>query len=154
MRVRANSLILLMGVLLMLVGTGCSEDDCLGSDQTINEYIADNLSTLGDTTVLNRLVYIIDVPGEADRPEATSEVTVRYTGVTTEGETFDETGDVALTFPLDELIPAWRIGIPLIGRGGRIRMFVEPRLAYGANQAANLCASTALIFDVELVDFQ
>ncbi|WP_116107753.1 FKBP-type peptidyl-prolyl cis-trans isomerase [Lewinella sp. IMCC34191] len=139
----------------ILTVSACSQDDCQGSDMDIDEYVTAKIDSLGgDTSMLNRLIYIIDEPGGTERPTATSQVEVTYTGKTTEGDEFDSTGDVPVTFPLDQLIQAWQIGLPLIGRGGRIRMFVEPRLAYGANEAANLCPNTALIFDVQLIDFE
>ena len=99
------------------------------------------------------LYYVIQEPGGALRPSSTSEVVVNYRGYTTEDETFDETTGSTRTFQLARLIPGWIQGIPLIGAGGKIQLFVPSALAYGANQVGNICPNTDLIFDIELVGF-
>ncbi|MBB4078595.1 FKBP-type peptidyl-prolyl cis-trans isomerase [Lewinella aquimaris] len=136
----------------VFVALGCSkEDDCLASDQSITEYITANgiMATEGDLG----LYYIIEAEGGAEKPTTSSSVTVNYTGQTTNGETFDQTSGSPRTFLLSGLIQGWQQGIPKIGRGGKIRLFIPSSLAYGANQAGDICPSSDLIFDIELVDF-
>ncbi|PPK85709.1 FKBP-type peptidyl-prolyl isomerase-like protein [Neolewinella xylanilytica] len=135
---------------------GCSEDDCIGSDQDIDEYIISNSADLQNLIETEQGVYyIIDEPGDTtSRPTLSSAITVNYVGTTTERDTFDQTSGTPVTFILDELIEGWRIGIPQIGAGGSIRLFVPANRGYGANQAANLCANSALIFDIDLISFQ
>ena len=134
-----------------MMGCGDSEDDCLDSGMTLAEYrTANNIqATEGD----RGLYYVIQEPGDSLRPKPTSQVVVNYRGYTTEDETFDETTGSPRNFRLEGLITGWQLGIPLIGAGGRIQLFVPSALAYGANQVGNICPSTDLIFDIELVGF-
>lgn len=144
---------LLLCSMLLLLATGCKkEDDCLGSDLDIVKYLAEKNITA--TEGESGLFYVIDEPGEAEKPTLQSTVTVNYKGTTTNGDTFDETTTSPATFPLANLIRGWQQGIPLIGKGGKIRLYIPSSQAYGQNTAGDLCANTDLIFDIELVDFQ
>ncbi|CAH0999619.1 hypothetical protein LEM8419_00919 [Neolewinella maritima] len=139
-------------LLLLSVGCGEDEDDCLNSEMTLEEYrIANSIQATEGT---GGLFYVILEPGEALRPSPTSQVVVTYRGYTTEDETFDETpSNTTRTFQLNSLIAGWQQGIPLVGTGGKIQLFVPSALAYGPNQAGNICPNTDLIFDIELVGF-
>lgn len=82
---------------------------------------------------------------------STDTVTVNYKGTLSDGEEFDssyERGEPAI-FPLDGVIPGWTEGIKLIGKGGKIKLYIPSDLAYG-NQGP--LAGEALVFDVELLD--
>ena len=137
--------------LLFSLGCGNDEDDCLNSEMTLAEYrTANNIqATEGE----RGLYYVIQDPGDSLRPMRTSTVVVNYRGYTTEDKTFDETSGSPRSFRLGGLITGWQLGIPLIGTGGRIQLFVPSALAYGPNQAGNICPNTDLIFDIELVGF-
>ncbi len=149
---KASGLFYVMVILTFLTLLACSQDDCLGSDVEIDDdYVIANDSLGNFQETEEGLYYIIDDLGGATRPTQGSLVTVNFTGTTTEGETFDETSGDPVEFVLDDLITGWQIGLPLIGEGGRIRLFVPSNLAYGANQAGNLCINTDLIFTIELV---
>ena len=136
----------------LLFAAGCSEDDCLGSDRDIETYLEEE--NIQATEGQGGLFYIIDEPGGANKPTVASTVTVNYIGMTTNGETFDQNADGPVTFALSNLIRGWQQGIPLIGEGGEIRLYIPSTLAYGPNTAGSLCADTDLIFDIELVSFQ
>ena len=148
---RLLTLFLCTAVGSVVLLSGCAKDDCVGSEVDITDYLAANDST-GRATQLEGLYYIIEEPGDTVRPQLTDTVVVTYQGFTTEDESFDETGEMPVAFLLDDLIRAWQIGLPLIGQGGRIRLFVPSRLAYASNQAGNLCPSSDIIFDINLVD--
>ena len=100
------------------------------------------------------LYYVIQDPGDSLRPKLTSTVVVNYEGYTTEDETFDETtGSPQQLSPSVASSPAGSSVFRWIGTGGRIQLFVPSALAYGPNQAGNICPNTDLIFDIELVGF-
>lgn len=117
----------------------------------ILQYLEDNNLTAEEHLV--GMYYIIHEPGTGDEgPKVTSEVTVRYTGFTTDGAIFDQTqGNDTVTFPLGNLIAGWQIGIPLLKKGGEITLFLPSRLAYGSG--GHPLARQVLIFDIELVDY-
>jgi FKBP-type peptidyl-prolyl cis-trans isomerase FkpA len=50
------------------------------------------------------------------------------------------------------LIEAWKIGIPLIQKGGKIRLISPSGLAYGPTGYASIPPNAILDFDIELVD--
>ena len=146
-------------VVAMILCFGCSSEDCLESGPPIAEYLQDTSKTFSQDPVEfidengngTGLFYIIDTPGDTVTPNASSTITFTYDGKTTNDETFTATGDSVQTLPLSGLIPAWRLALPLIGQGGEIQLFVPANLAYGSNQAAEICPNSDLIFDVNLI---
>ncbi len=144
--------------LLPLLSLACNQDDdCLDSSISLDQYIADNNLTVEDfsqQTGVEGLRYRILTEGSAEKPTISSTVEVNYVGYTTDRDTFDRTTGTPARFPLANLIRGWQQGIPLIGSGGSIELFVPSVLAYGPNAAGSLCADTDLIFEIELISFQ
>ncbi|MFI3282745.1 MAG: FKBP-type peptidyl-prolyl cis-trans isomerase N-terminal domain-containing protein [Rikenellaceae bacterium] len=63
------------------------------------------------------------------------------------------TADQPIEFPLNRVIPGWTEGMKLVGRGGRISLWIPSELAYGERGSGRaIGANEALFFDVELVD--
>lgn len=123
------------------------------------------------------LMYKIEKAGSKKvRPTAdTDEVTVHYKGTKQNGEVFDATRfaemtderkaqvkqyrpedygkDKPLTFQLNRVIAGWTEGVKLIGKGGKITLWVPYNLAYGERGAGGVIAPyEALRFDIELLD--
>ena len=96
------------------------------------------------------LQYKIIEAGEGRAPGPTDQVTVNYRGTLTNGNEFDSSyqrGEPS-TFALNGVIKGWTEGLQLIREGGKIQLFIPPRLAYGARGPM---AHRTLIFDVELI---
>ena len=97
------------------------------------------------------LAYKIITPGKAkQRPTSTSEVTVHYTGWTTDGKMFDSSvarGEPA-TFPLNGVIKGWTEGVQLMAEGEKARFWIPEPLAYGGRRAP----FGMLVFDIELLE--
>ncbi len=89
--------------------------------------------------------------GTGDKhPDAWDEVTVHYSGWTTDGQLFDSSvrrGQPA-TFPLNRVIPGWTEGLQLMLVGEKRRLWIPVELAY--NNAPGKPAGM-LVFDVELL---
>lgn len=85
----------------------------------------------------------------ARHPRSTSQVTVHYTGWTTDGKMFDSSvvrGQPA-TFQLDHVIPGWTEGVQLMAEGEKARFWIPQELAYkGQSPPYGM-----LVFDVELI---
>jgi FKBP-type peptidyl-prolyl cis-trans isomerase FkpA len=65
----------------------------------------------------------------------------------------DQACDNPIEFPLNRVIPGWTEGMKLVGKGGRIILWIPSELAYGENGAGqDIGANEALCFDVELLD--
>jgi FKBP-type peptidyl-prolyl cis-trans isomerase len=85
-------------------------------------------------------------------PKATDNVSVHYSGWTTDGNLFDSSvvrGQV-VTFPLNRVIPGWSEGVQLMVEGEKRRFWIPAELAYGKNPPPGAPAGT-LVFDVELI---
>lgn len=88
-------------------------------------------------------------PGPYDR------VTVKYTGWTTGGRTFDSsipTGEPA-TRPLTTAIPGWVEGLQLMVKGEKRRFWIPAELGYSARSTKPDEPAGPLVFDVQLIDF-
>jgi FKBP-type peptidyl-prolyl cis-trans isomerase len=96
------------------------------------------------------LAYKVLTQGVGGRhPRPTGEVTVHYTGWTTDGKMFDSSvvrGQPS-TFSLDGVIPGWTEGLQLMFEGEKTRFWIPEKLAYEGKKAPY----GLLVFDVELI---
>ena len=90
-------------------------------------------------------------PGTGTRhPRPNSQVTVHYTGWTTDGKTFDSSvsrGEPS-TFGLDQVIPGWTEGVQMMVEGEKRRFWIPGRLAYDGAPGR---PQGTLVFDIELI---
>ena len=95
---------------------------------------------------------VLEAGSGSVNPTATSNVTVHYTGWTTDGRMFDSSvarGQPS-TFPLDRVIRGWTEGVQLMVVGEKRRFWIPEELAYGGRRAP----FGLLVFDVELIAIQ
>jgi peptidylprolyl isomerase len=84
-------------------------------------------------------------------PAANDEVTVHYTGWTTDGKQFDSSRPGApASFPLNGVIKGWTEGVQLMVTGETRRFWIPEPLAYGGRRAPY----GMLVFDVELISIK
>lgn len=95
--------------------------------------------------------YVIINPGGTDKPSVCDDVKVNYVGRFLNGTVFDQANGAS--FGLQKLIVGWQEGIPLIGAGGKIRLYLPPTLAYGSTASGSIPANSNLIFDIDLLGF-
>jgi len=124
------------------------------SDDTeeINQYLSENNATaLRDTSGLQ---YIIHSNSGGEKPSEDNCVVVKYTGkFMATGEIFDQAESIS--FPLSGVIPGWRFGIPLLGKGDSGTFYIPSKLAYGPQGYPGAIPPDAvLIFNVTLLDFK
>ena len=99
------------------------------------------------------LAYKILKPGiNARRPRANSQVTVHYTGWTTDGKMFDSSvvRGQPTTFGLSDVIQGWTEGVQLMAEGEKTRFWIPAKLAYEGKQGPQ----GLLCFDIELIKFE
>ncbi len=97
---------------------------------------------------------IID-PGSDERPSTNDRVRCHYEGTFLDGTIFDSSykrKEGPSDFALKSVIPGWTQGLPLIGVGGKIKLFVPAKLAYGDAGTPGVPPASALIFEVELLE--
>ncbi len=88
-----------------------------------------------------------------EHPTLDSEVTVDYSGWTTDGKMFDssvKSGKPA-TFPLNRVIKGWQEGVQLMVVGEKRRFWIPGPLAYD-NSTRTGVPKGMLVFDVELLE--
>jgi FKBP-type peptidyl-prolyl cis-trans isomerase FkpA len=100
------------------------------------------------------LYYQIISPGSGAIPTLNSKVFVTYTGELLDGRVFDQQADSSKTgWVLGSLIPGWQIGLPLIQKGGEIKLIIPSSLGYGCDDS-RLPVNSILYFDIHLLDVQ
>ena len=101
------------------------------------------------------LYYQVISPGSGASPNGNSKIFITYEGKLLNGTMFDHQ-DVPNTsgWALNGLIEGWRIGLPIIQKGGRIKLLIPSALAYGCEPYQTLPGSSVLFFDITLVDVQ
>ncbi|HIY48170.1 MAG TPA: FKBP-type peptidyl-prolyl cis-trans isomerase [Candidatus Alistipes faecigallinarum] len=91
---------------------------------------------------------VFDATHFADRPEDQQEMLKQQFP-----DTYNE--DKPAEFPLNGVIPGWAEGLQLVGKGGKIMLWIPASLAYGpTGRGAAIGPNEALEFEVELVDVE
>jgi peptidylprolyl isomerase len=103
------------------------------------------------------IAYRVLKPGTGKtHPTADSQVTVHYTGWTTDGKMFDTSvteGEPA-TFGLGRVIKGWTEGVQLMVEGEKTRFWIPGPLAYGDKPTRAGAPAGMLVFDIELIKFK
>ncbi|WP_449435149.1 FKBP-type peptidyl-prolyl cis-trans isomerase [Pedobacter steynii] len=99
------------------------------------------------------LFYQIITPGTGNiEYKASTLVTCNYTGRLLDGTQF-ETNNGA-KFTMGGIIAGWQIGLPLIQKGGKIRLIIPSYYAYGNVKNGPVPANSVLDFTIEITDLQ
>ena len=98
------------------------------------------------------LYYEIISEGEGDNPKLTDSLSVEYEGrLLGDSVAFSNANDLKpYEFLLKNSIPGWRIGLPLIKQGGRIRLLVPSPLGYKDYEVGNVPKNSVLDFTIDL----
>jgi len=106
------------------------------------------------------LVYVIENPGSKDRVVKGSKVSLHYTGTfRSDGKKFDSSRDRNQTLDFNyidqRMIPGFEEGIAMIGKGGKITIYIPYYKAYGKSGRPGAIPPYAdLVFEIEMVDIQ
>ena len=120
-------------------------------------FLAENRKKENVKETASGLQYIIEEAGSDTKPGPTDQVEVHYRGTLLNGTEFDSSykRNETIVFGLNQVIPGWTEGVQLIGKGGKIKLFIPSNLAYGERGAGGLIPpNSTLIFDVELIDIK
>ena len=141
------------------------------------EWLAKMAKKKGAKVTESGIVYIIEKAGDSSVMPINDEdkVKVLYTGRTCYGKVFDsnrwndmpaerqamiknyqpdaEGIDNPIEFGLNQVIKGWTEGMKLIGKGGKITLWIPSELAYGERGTGrDIAPNAALRFDVELLE--
>ncbi len=100
------------------------------------------------------MFYQITNPGSGVSPNLNSTIIVTYAGSFLNGTVFEQTTNPVNIGQLGGLIEGWKVGLPLIQKGGRIKLIIPSSMAYGCTGVPGISANTPLFFDITLVDVQ
>lgn len=106
-------------------------------------------------TTASGLQYEVIKEGNGDKPLATDQVVVHYTGKLIDGTVFDSSEErgVPATFGVTQVIPGWVEALQLMSVGSTWRLFIPSALAYGPQGAGGIIGpNQTLIFDVTLLE--
>jgi peptidyl-prolyl cis-trans isomerase A (cyclophilin A) len=105
-------------------------------------------------TTPSGLKYIVLQEGTGNKPVATSNVKVHYTGMFLDGKVFDSSVQRGETidFGLNQVIKGWTEGVQLMSEGSKYKFYIPSQLAYGERGAGGVIPPNAdLIFEIELI---
>jgi FKBP-type peptidyl-prolyl cis-trans isomerase FkpA len=114
--------------------------------------VANNIPAVKDNTY--GFFYQIINPGSGTvQYSQSTEVTANYTGRLLNGTIFETTtGKTPAIFSLGGVIPGWQMGVPLIQKGGTIRLFIPSYYGYQNQAKGSIPPNSVLDFTIELVD--
>lgn len=127
----------------------------LGADNEAKglAFLAENGKKAGITTTASGLQYEVIKAGTGAAPTAADQVEVHYEGKMLDGTVFDSSiaRGQPITFPLAGVIAGWTEGLQLMKEGGKSRLFIPAKLAYGETGASSIPPNSVLVFEVELL---
>jgi FKBP-type peptidyl-prolyl cis-trans isomerase FkpA len=146
-------------LLIVAVVSSCKKD----------KYNADTQLTIDDALIVDFLAknsiiavkhssgiyYQIITPGSGSVSFSKStNVVVNYQGRLLDGTPFDQSA-APVSFTLGNLIPGWQIGIPLIQKGGKIRLIIPSTLGYkNESPSSRIPKNAVLDFTIDLINAQ
>ena len=97
------------------------------------------------------IYYHINEPGAGEQLKSKDVLEVNYVGRLLTDSIFSEaSGTSTYKFTLENAIPGWRIGLPLIKKGGSIRLLIPSKLAYQDNIVGIVPINAVLNFEIDL----
>lgn len=166
----ANALILILALLGSIILSACKPNDANLQQKERNLAIAERFLTAnkmreGMIESPTGLQYEVLIPSLGAQPLPHDRATIHYTGYLLgnaennylEGETFDSSYERGgpQTFYLDQVIPGWAEGIPLMTVGSKFRFYLPPDLGYdNLGVGDTIEPFSVLIFDIELLNLE
>ncbi len=144
------------GILLLLLFTGCEKNKaCTAATPASEEARIIAFAQWNNMPLMklsNGIYFQIMSPGSGQTPMTNSEVTVGYVGKFIDGTIFDQNSRVKNH--LTNFIEGWKIGLPLIQKGGTIKLIIPSAYAYGCTSYANIPPNSILYYEINLIDVQ
>lgn len=120
-------------------------------EKIIAEYIKSKQITA--TKSASGLYYQIDSDGLGKKVNPTNTIYVKYTGKLTNDSIFDQNLN-GTYLSLKTAINGFREGITYFKVGGKGKLIIPSKLAYGKNSVGKVPANSVLIFDIEVIEIQ
>ena len=126
-----------------------------------NQATADSfLTAAGRAQGVRRLdggvLSVVEEPGDGAQPQPGDRVSVRYRGQLPDGRVFDESGEEAREFFVDQVVPGFRTALLDMRVGETRTVYLPPDQAYGLRGqqgvGGGIPPNSALQFSITLVD--
>ena len=143
-------------ILFVAFGISCKKNEGCTSKSVDSERAA--IQAFATSRGINAIAapsgiyYEIINPGSGPTPTASSNISVLYEGALTDGTVFDSRLTSPITFPLINAIAGWQLGLPLIKKGGVIKLIIPSSLGYGCQGYGSIPPDAILYFEISLVD--
>jgi hypothetical protein len=103
------------------------------------------------------LMFVIEKAGDTLTPKMGSKISLHYRGTLfATGEKFDASYDrnmpLDFNFQVQRMIPGFEEGIKLLGKGGKAKLYIPYRLAYGPAGRPGIPPYSDLIFEIEMMN--
>ncbi|MDR1259121.1 MAG: FKBP-type peptidyl-prolyl cis-trans isomerase [Tannerellaceae bacterium] len=127
------------------------------SEKTKEEGVAfleENKTKSGVITTESGLQYQVITEGTGEKPLATDQVKVHYSGTLLDGTVFDTSiGGEPAVFGVSQVIPGWTEGLQIMPTGSKYIFWIPSELAYGERGASrDIKPNSMLKFEVELLE--
>ena len=147
---------LLVFVAVTLLSSCAKEKGCVPTDPSSEKSAMVAFCTANNITYTEHpsgILYQITDAGAGVNPSVSSKVFMAYTGKYLNGTTFEtQINPSATGWPLGSLIDGWKIGVPLIKKGGKIKLIIPSSLAYSCTGSGSIAPNTPLFFDIWLTE--
>lgn len=148
---------LFLTVLIVFTQTSCSKSEgCSITASYTNDSNAAQKTAMINFCTANNITYTVHPsgilyqiinPGSGPKPNLCETISMTYTGTLLNGTKFDAG---TISYPLSQLIVGWQIAVPLVGKGGQIKVVIPSSLAYGSQSIGTIPANSPLFFDIIL----
>ncbi len=151
-------LIALSFSMAIFAGDGCINDAAC-KDRTVQSEQGEILSYaaaqgINGVSHSSGLYYQVINPGSGPTPGPNSTITIKYIGKLLNGAVFDDKSTTPVPYTLSSMIQGFQVGMPLIQKGGSIKLIVPSSMGYGCNGFGAVLSNSILYFEVELTDVQ
>jgi FKBP-type peptidyl-prolyl cis-trans isomerase FkpA/FKBP-type peptidyl-prolyl cis-trans isomerase FklB len=126
------------------------------NQKAADAFLAGNRQKKGIKETESGLQYEMLKEGDGKSPQATDTVKVHYCGTIEDGTEFDSSyrRGQPVSFALNRVIPGWTEGVQLMKVGGKIKLYLPPKLGYGergTGREGPIGPNQLLIFEIELL---
>jgi len=149
---------IVFSLLLMMVSCGPSKYTLAleKANEEFDTYLKNNNVTAEPTN--SGLVVVITKTGEGQPPQSGKRVAVQYVAKRLDGYVFDSTYEKGhpLMFKTgrNEVIKGLEEGVMSMNKGAKAILYIPNYLAYGGLEMKDIPQYSALVFEVELVDYE
>jgi FKBP-type peptidyl-prolyl cis-trans isomerase FkpA len=140
-------------------GCGYSDQNIVApvsEQQAVKDYLTSNNVYSAQKDSSGFYYEVFEQGDGSGSPGLCSQVELSYTGKLTNGNIFEQK---STAFTLGSSIEGLRKGIPFIKKGGHMKLYIPPSLAYGSKEIKDdggnviIPANSILIFDIMLNSF-